>query len=92
MKDTGSMEPALSGGDIIYLDKSYPYDNLKVGDTIGYYDLNWGVDFGLLHRIHVLSKNEPKEFIIKGDNNKSVDPFNLTIHNYVGKVIGVDFE
>ena len=89
--DTGSMEPALSVGDTIYLDRSFPYDKLKKGDVIAYYDPKWEINYGLLHRIHVLSNNEP-EYIIKGDNNRSIDPFNLTRENYNGKVIRVDFE
>lgn len=91
LSNSGSMEPALSGGDVIYLNKDFPYDQLKEGDTIAFYDSEWGIKHGLLHRIHVLSKNEPKEWIIKGDNNISVDPYNLTEDNYVGKVIRVDF-
>lgn len=90
--DSGSMRPALSVGDAIYIDISFPYDKLKVGDIIAYYDPQWGISYGLLHRIHALSKNDPKEWIVKGDNNISVDPFNLTEHNYDGKVIRVDFE
>lgn len=89
--DTGSMEPALSVGDIVYLDRGFPYDQLEVGDVIAYYDPKWGIDYGLLHRVHVLSKNEPKEWIIKGDANRNVDPFNLTEKNYHGKVVRVDF-
>ena len=92
LSDSGSMEPALSGGDTIYLDRDFSYDKLKEGDVIAYYDAEWGIDYGLLHRIHVLSKNEPVEWIVTGDANKSVDPFNLTEENYHGKVIRVDFE
>jgi len=84
------MEPALSGGDTIYLDRNYPYEDLKVGDVIAYYDVEWGISYGLLHRILVESKET--EFIVKGDNNRSADPFNLTKDNYNGKVIRVDFK
>ena len=90
--DSGSMRPSLSANDIIYLDRNYPYYKLKKGDIIAYYDPECNISYGLLHRIHELSTNDPKEWIIKGDNNPSVDPFNLTEKNYNGKLIRVDFE
>jgi signal peptidase I len=89
--DTGSMEPALSVDDTIYLDRDFPYEKLKKGDVVAYFDPKWGTNYGLLHRIHELSNNKP-EYIIKGDNLQSVDPFNLTKQNYQGKVIRVDYE
>jgi signal peptidase I len=90
--DSGSMRQALSANDTIYLDRNYPYHELKEGDIIAYYDPDWNISHGLLHRVYRLSKNDPKEWIIKGDNNKHIDPTHLTEHNYNGKVIRVDFE
>jgi len=90
LPDTGSMEPALSGGDIIYLDYSFPYEYLKTGDIVAYYDDRYGMINGILHRI--VKNSPPKEWVVKGDNNPSIDRYNLNEESYYGKLIRVDFK
>ena len=90
LPDTGSMEPALSGGDIIYLDYSFDYKDPKVGDVVAYYDNKYGLSNGILHRI--VKNSPPKEWVIKGDNNPSIYKYNLNEESYYGKLISVDFK
>jgi len=90
LPDTGSMEPALSGGDIIYLDRSFEYEDLKVGDVVAYYEPKYGIINGILHRI--VRSSSPKEWVVKGDNNKNIDRYNLNEESYYGKLIRVDFK
>lgn len=90
LPDTGSMEPALSGGDIIYLDRSFEYKDLKTGDVVAYYDDKYGVNNGILHRI--IRSSPPKEWVVKGDNNENIDRYNLNEESYYGKLIRVDFK
>ena len=77
------MEPALSGGDIVYIDSSFEYKDLKIGDVVAYRDDKYGMSNGILHRI---VKSSP------GDNNQDVDRYNLNEQNYYGKLIRVDFK
>lgn len=90
--NSGSMRPALSVNDTVYIDRNFPYHDLKKGDIIAFYDPKWEINYGLLHRIHALSRDDPREWIMKGDNNHSIDKFNLTESNYQGKVIRVDLD
>ena len=88
--NTGSMEPALSGGDIVYIDSSFEYEDLKIGDVVAYRDDKYGMSNGILHRI--VKSSPPKEWVVKGDNNQDVDRYNLNEQNYYGKLIRVDFK
>lgn len=75
---SGSMEPTLKVGSIVYYHK-VDEDKLKVGDIITY-KLN---DNFISHRI---SKIENNYFTTKGDANEVNDKNKITYNNIVGKV------
>lgn len=78
---SGSMEPNISMGDLILVEKTDEYDKLKINDVLVYKKNNVVV----LHRI-VKIKNEDGKYIIKtkGDNNKIVDNWEIREEEIIG--------
>lgn len=77
---SGSMEPAYSVGDLIYVWEKDPED-IKVGDTITFV-LNEDLDLAT-HRV-VGIDNENRAFITKGDANDNQDNKPVKFENYKG--------
>ncbi len=75
---TGSMEPTLHTGGIVYYKKVNP-STLKVGDIITF---KTGGDTVVSHRIEKINSNS---FVTKGDANNSVDPNEVPFSNVMGK-------
>ena len=92
LSDSGSMKPSLSAGDVVYINKKFPYERLKVDDVVAFYDHDR--KFNVLHRIIALSfiKDNKKCWILKGDNNDKTDTVYLTELNYLGKLVKVEFD
>lgn len=80
---TGSMEPQIMIGDVVFIKKCTSNDVIE-GDIIQY-QLD---DYTVIHR--VVKKEQIKgEFIFttKGDNNKQVDALEVTESQLLGKVV-----
>jgi signal peptidase I len=90
LPDTGSMEPAFSGGDLMFLDTKFPYEDLKIGDVVAYSDERYNMGRGIIHRI--VGKAPNNQWIMKGDNNPTKDRYLLRKDTYDGKLTRVDFK
>jgi len=78
---SGSMEPKISKGDVVIVDKKY--DEIKVGDVLAYkHDGKM-----IIHRIYRIVKNNDEYFIYtKGDANSDYDKYKVTEDMFVGTV------
>ena len=77
---SGSMEPKIPTGSLCFVDKKYPFDQLKKGDVIVYQVPRQKV----IHRIVEVVDGGYK---VKGDANQNVDRALITEENYYGKSI-----
>ncbi|MDE1770249.1 MAG: S26 family signal peptidase [Thaumarchaeota archaeon] len=89
MVKTSANEQNLKIHDIVITDISTPFENIKVGDLIIFYNPN-GHDRILLHRVvEILDKN-PFTIKTKGDNNldsvSGID-FPITKQEYIGRAV-----
>lgn len=80
---SGSMEPAYSTGDLIYV-KEVDVNQVEVGDVITFV-LNENCDIAT-HRVVGIDKQN-QQFITKGDANKDNDPNPIHFKNYIGKPV-----
>lgn len=80
---SGSMEPAYSVGDLLYVWEKDPED-IKVGDTITFV-LNEDLDLAT-HRVESIDA-EKRLFITKGDANDNADQKPVKFENYKGITI-----
>lgn len=71
---SGSMEPAISTGDVIIVKPLTPEDSIKEGDIITFRTKE-KQDMLITHRVMgaVLINGEPRAYVTKGDANKSED-------------------
>jgi signal peptidase len=71
---SGSMEPVLHKGDIIFVD--YNVNNIQIGDIIVYYGTWPGKPLNIVHRVIKVNQepNGTTTYITKGDNNPDRDP------------------
>jgi signal peptidase I len=81
---TGSMEPNIPQGSLVFV-QSVPPDSLQPGDVLTYKSANKPET--ITHRVIEKKGNEdgPKQYVTKGDANKSVDP-TVNQNQVVGKV------
>ena len=90
---SGSMEPAFYRGDIVMVEKAdffgiHEFDPtaVEVGDVV-VYNAAW-YDEPVIHRIiNITEINGTKMYVIKGDNNKSPDPYYVKSSQIKEKVI-----
>ncbi|WP_406533845.1 signal peptidase I [Methanobrevibacter sp.] len=81
---SGSMEPAFYRGDIVLVEKAnflgineFNPEDVQVGDVV-VYDAAW-FEQPVIHRIiNITDINGTTMYVIKGDNNKSPDPYYVT--------------
>ncbi|MDO4197384.1 MAG: signal peptidase I [Erysipelotrichaceae bacterium] len=78
---SGSMEPAINVGDVIYA-KSVDPEELVKGDIITYYSNGITVT----HRISDIDTDN-RQFITKGDNNGLEDIMPVDYDEVIGKVV-----
>lgn len=71
-----SMEPTFQAGDLIILTARPKH---KVGDIVAYLDPQMKANI-----IHRIIKYEDGHYVLKGDNNSWVDPFNPTENEIIG--------
>ncbi len=83
---TGSMEPSINPGDLIYV-KGVPADEIQVNDIITFRPPRDYVRGTLItHRvIDIQYDSNEIYFKTKGDNNPSVDPWTVTSQDLVGR-------
>ena len=81
---SSSMHPNLKRGDAIIIKKVKDIDELDKGKIIAYRK----EDMLVVHRIIKIDKiNEAYIFTTKGDNNKEVDSYTLSLNNIYGEVV-----
>ena len=90
---SGSMEPAFYRGDIVMVQKAdffgiheFNVDDIQKGDVV-VYDAKW-FNQPVIHRvIDIVNINGTTMYLIKGDNNKSPDPYYVTKEQIESKVV-----
>ena len=78
---SGSMEPSLYAGDMVFVNSNVEFENVKIGDVIifQYEGKN------IIHRVVDEAWIETERFLkTKGDNNKSADGYLTTEENFCG--------
>ena len=92
---SGSMEPAFYRGDIVLVEKAdflgiHEFDpkDVKIGDVV-VYDAAW-FDQPVIHRvINIVDVNGTTMYVIKGDNNKSPDPYYVKADQIKERVVTI---
>lgn len=82
---SGSMEPAIQTGSIIFIRPEVDPTSLAEGDVITYRAMD---DPGMFitHRITEIQRGQEQiQFMTKGDNNPSMDPTPIPVDHVVGK-------
>lgn len=81
---SGSMEPEMPVGSLIYVEKSAP-ENVKEGDVIAFYG-SPGEGSVITHRV---TENQAVSgrFRTKGDANEKEDPLPVSYEDYIGRVV-----
>ena len=76
------MKPNINKGDVVVIEKTNNYKNIKIGDVLAYkYD-----NIIIVHRvINILKENDEYYFYTKGDNNNSEDNFVI----YEDMIVGI---
>jgi len=76
---SGSMEPVIETGSVVYINTHVGFDEIKEGDIIGFKEN----DAKITHR--VVKINSDNTFTTKGDANKSEDLKTISPNEYLGK-------
>jgi len=77
---SGSMEPKIKTGSVVFIDHNYKYDDLKVKDIIAF-----KLETGTIATHRIIQITE-EGIITQGDANKREDGI-TTKNNYVGKLL-----
>ena len=80
---SGSMEPAVPVGSIVYTSKWIHQENIEEGDIIAY---GLSDSVSVLHRVIERDKSS-RTWITKGDANDASDPGAVSYEQYLGKMI-----
>jgi len=80
---SGSMEPAIPVGSLLYIQRASP-ENIKQDDVIAFYAGHDSTAV-ITHRV-VENREFMGEFITKGDANKKEDMEPVSYDNFIGKV------
>lgn len=80
---SGSMEPAIPTGSLVYI-KTIPPDEVQAEDVIAFYGAREGAAI-ITHRV-VSNNINMGRFITKGDANETNDMEPIPYDNYIGKV------
>ena len=80
---SGSMEPEIPVGSIVYIAQKIPPENIKERDIIAY---QRGNQIQVLHRVLQVDE-EKKAFQTKGDANEKADPGMVAFSQYRGKQV-----
>ena len=80
---TGSMEPNLNPGDMVFTKKA-SVNNLQVGDIITFYSKNDTASTTTHRIVNIIKENGKTYYETKGDNNGSNDSDLVPFENVVG--------
>lgn len=80
---SGSMEPEIATGSLVYVDAGYPVEKIKENDVIQF-ELMDGTD--ILHRV-IEVESEDSCFQTKGDANDTADLGRIHFEQYRGKFL-----
>lgn len=78
---SGSMEPVITTGSMIFVKENVPFAEIKENDIITF-------SMGKTIVTHRVEKVEKEAFITKGDKNKSSDLFKVYPENIKGRYLG----
>ena len=79
---SGSMEPSLYAGDIVFVNTNIDFEDVEIGDVIIFKHRGMNI----IHRvIETTTINEKTYFKTKGDANKFDDGFVVSTENFSGK-------
>lgn len=81
---SGSMEPAIPVGSLVYINNMTPED-VQEGDVIAFYGATDGSSI-ITHRV-VTNSTIMSEFITKGDANEENDMNPIPYSHFIGKVV-----
>ena len=81
---SGSMEPAIPTGSLVYVHE-VPPEEVEEGDVIAYYGA-WDSASIITHRV-VENRVVMGEFITKGDANQTEDMNPIPYENFIGSVV-----
>lgn len=80
---SGSMEPEISVGSVVYIEKDIPPEDIGEQDIISY---RRGEKISVLHRVVGVNRKN-RTFCTKGDANQSADPGTVEYSQYEGKAV-----
>lgn len=80
---SGSMEPEISVGSLVYISENIPPEEIQEQDVIAY---RRGEQMQVLHRVIQVDEKK-KKFQTKGDANEKADPGMVDFSQYVGKEV-----
>ena len=81
---SGSMEPSLYAGDIVFVNTNIDFEDVEIGDVIIFKHRGMNI----IHRvIETTTINEKTYFKTKGDANKFDDGFVVSTENFSGKAL-----
>lgn len=80
---SGSMEPEISVGSLVYILENIPPEEIQEQDVIAY---RRGEQMQVLHRVIQVDEKK-KMFQTKGDANEKADPGMVDFSQYVGKEV-----
>ena len=81
---SGSMEPSLYAGDIVFVNTNIDFEDVEIGDVIIFKHKGMNI----IHRvIETMTINEKTYFKTKGDANKFDDGFVVSTENFSGKAL-----
>lgn len=81
---SGSMEPNLYAGDIIFVNTNVDFEDVEIGDVIIFKHR----DMNIIHRvIEATTIDGQKHLKTKGDANKFDDGFVVSTENFSGKAL-----
>lgn len=80
---SGSMEPEISVGSLVYISENIPPEEIQEQDVIAY---RRGERMQVLHRVIQVDEKK-KMFQTKGDANEKADPGMVDFSQYVGKEV-----
>ena len=81
---SGSMEPSLYAGDIVFVNTNVDFEDVEIGDVIIFKHR----DMNIVHRVIEATTIDGQKYLkTKGDANKVDDGFVATEENYCGTVL-----
>lgn len=83
---SGSMVPSLEIGDIIVVDGSTDFEDIKVNDIIVFDEPGYSSKV-IVHRVVGIHDDSIRRLVTQGDHNRAPDDWRVTSEEYIGKVI-----